>query len=88
MVDEKQKSLSGMDREAGNPGREREKLLRWGFHLLSARCGERRYGRATWLAIPEVSGWLTVAGQHRTCTGFAFEPFYPGIKAPNWHVFD
>jgi hypothetical protein len=28
---------------------------------------------------------LTVAGQRRTCTGFAFEPSHPGVKAPKKH---
>ena len=26
--------------------------------------------------------WVTVAGQRRTCTGFAFQPSHPGVGAP------
>ena len=38
---------------------------------------------------PGLEGFLlTVARQHRTYTGFAFEPFHPGVKAPGRHSFN
>lgn len=36
-------------------------------------------GDLAWISI------LTVAGQRRTCTGFAFKPTHPGVKAPEKH---
>jgi hypothetical protein len=55
-----------------------------------------QFGRATWLNSllsassgqlvfqqpPSTTHCFTVAGQRRTCTGFAFKPSHPGEWAP------
>ena len=55
-----------------------------GSHLLYREVVVTPFGRATWLG-PEA---LTVAGQHRTCTGFAFEPSHPGERHPAGYLID
>lgn len=56
------------------------------LHLLAARVVVALFGRATWLGGRSLV-FLTVAGQRRTCTGFAFKPSHPGGKAPEKQMF-
>jgi hypothetical protein len=40
----------------------------------------QRLRQSTWLTTKR---WITVAGQHRTHTGFAFMPSHPGVGRLN-----
>jgi len=56
------------------------KLLRFDSTSLPRGLWKSRLRQSAWLSINK---WITVAGQHRTYTGFDFKPSHPGKRHLN-----